>query len=633
MKYDIFISYKRLGASSATAAYLYELLQQRGYNVFFDRKEMRSGKFNDQLLEHISNATDIIILLEEDSLKSWFNAPSRNSSRTFSREGTQDRVEIDTNFREDPYKTDWFCREIMHALSLEGKNIIPILLNGYNMPEGKELPPEMAELSLHNALSLEISEIEDFYEKYFIEQGYLKSKPANLSLTKRFQSKGGIVGCFLFYTDANSCDLYECGDKITTLTDDNDEWHPFRYPVNFAGEHRFKAFNNDSCEIITLRCDVETNSQKYIQVQFNDNRDLWTLTEEEINAQKDAKLLYDWGRGLFEGTSKHEPNVALSFECLRRSIDLGCEEAMDYVCSQVSSLEDNNKASGEEAFKWYSVAAKNGNENAQFCLGEAYRLGDGIEQNNWKAFLWYTKAAEHGLIFAQTLVGYMYSEGEGVEQNYEKAFEWYTKAAEQGEEIAQRLLGNMFRKGEGVEQNYEKAFEWYTKAAEQGDAIAQRLLGNMYREGEGVEQNYEKAFEWYTKAAEQGEATAQWLLGNMYSEGEGVKQDHAKAFEWYTKAAEQGDEFALNLLAWQYHLMGDYEKALPWAERAIEAAPDDPNVLDTLATVYEGLGYYKEALEQFEKCLKTYKDDGDIEGIRETKKKITALKEKMKSSK
>ena len=100
MKYDIFISYKRKGASSPTAAYLYEFLQQKGYNVFFDRKEMRSGKFNEQLLEHISNATDIIILLDEESLGSWF----------------------DNRSREEPYKADGFFKEVMHVLSIQGKN-------------------------------------------------------------------------------------------------------------------------------------------------------------------------------------------------------------------------------------------------------------------------------------------------------------------------------------------------------------------------------------------------------------------------------------------------------------------------------------------------------------------------------
>ena len=174
MKYDIFISYKRKGASSATAAYLYEILLQKGYNVFFDRKEMRSGKFNEQLLEHISNATDIIILLEEESLGSWFNYRTIKKRQSVSDDDPTGGFEqdSDSDFQEEPYKSDWFCKEVIYSLSLEGKNIIPILLNGYTMPEVKDLPPEMADLSLHNALSLEISEAPEFYEKYFVEQGY-----------------------------------------------------------------------------------------------------------------------------------------------------------------------------------------------------------------------------------------------------------------------------------------------------------------------------------------------------------------------------------------------------------------------------------------------------------------------------
>ena len=617
MKYDIFISYKRKGASSATAAYLYEILLQKGYNVFFDRKEMRSGKFNEQLLEHISNATDIIILLEEESLGSWFNYRSRKKDRS-----------IESDLPDEPYKTDWFCREIMHALSLEGKNIIPILLNGYSMPEGKDLPPEMAELSLHNALSLEISDAPEFYEKYFVEQGYLKSKPANLSLARNYQSKGGLVGCFLFYTEVESCDLFECGEKIASLTDDDDEWHPFRYPVNFAGEHRFKAINNDSCDTVTIRCSVDTYCQQYVQIQFSDNRNLWELTQEDIDSHDDADQLYKWGLGLFDGTPKHEPDIARSFECLNKAISLGHQEALSFVSSQGTGLISQKKAAKEVAIKWYTIAAENGNTDAQFNLGHAYHNGEGVEQDYGKAIEWFSKAAEQGDSQAQSNLGGMYRFGIGVEQDYGKAIEWYSKAVEKGNSRVQIILGSRYRKGYRVEQDYAKAIEWYSKAAEQGDSLAQIDLGNMYLKGEGVEQDYGKAIEWYSKAAEQGDSQAQINLGYMYCEGKGVEQDYGKAIEWYSKAAEQGNKRALNSLAWIYHLMGDYEKALPWAEKAIEARPDDPNVIDTLATVYEDLNRYDEALVQFERCLKLYEENGDEEGKQRTIEKIKALKEK-----
>ena len=147
MKYDIFISYKRLGVSSATAAVLYQMLQQKGYNVFFDRKEMRSGKFNEQLLEHIGNATDVIILLEEASLGSWFNYRPRprkenvlvGEGDSFGDNDSMDASDLDSGIKEEPYKSDWFCKEVMYSLTLKGKNIIPILLGGYHMPEGKDL--------------------------------------------------------------------------------------------------------------------------------------------------------------------------------------------------------------------------------------------------------------------------------------------------------------------------------------------------------------------------------------------------------------------------------------------------------------------------------------------------------------
>ena len=549
MKYDIFISYKRRGASSATAAYLYELLRQKGYNVFFDRKEMRSGKFNDQLLEHISNATDIIILLEDGSLASWFDYRSNKKGRSFGGLGISASSEMAKSIQEEePYKTDWFCREIIYALSLTGKNIVPILLNGYTMPGKSELPPEMEDLSLHNALSLDISEIEEFYDKYFVEQGYLKSRPSNLSLTKRYNNKGGVVGCFLFYTDVDSCDLYECGELIATLTDNEDEWHPFRYPVSFAGEHRFKVINNDSCEVITIKREISANCQQYVQIQFTDTRNIWALTEEEINSQQDKKVLYNWGVWLFDGNSKHEPDIKRSFDCLSRAVSLGSQEALLFINNQGYGLVSQKKAPLEVAFKWYQIAAEHGNIDAQINMGNAYIESYGVKQDYRKALEWFQKAAEQGESDAQYNIGYMYTNGYGVEQDYQKAFEWFMKAAEQGNANATNNIGYMYENGYGVEQDYQKAFEWYMKAAQQGNIEAQYNIGNMYFNGMGIEKNYEEAFSWMEKAALQGHTPAMTGLGICYYYGYGVKRSKDTGRSWVNKAAIMGDEYAKETL-------------------------------------------------------------------------------------
>ena len=221
--------------------------------------------------------------------------------------------------------------------------------------------------------------------------------------------------------------------------------------------------------------------------------------------------------------------------------------------------------------------------------------------------------------------------------DYDKALEYYKLALVIQEKVlgkehpdTARSYGNigLVYKNRG---DYNKALEFYKKAAEQDDAEAQCRLAFMYDNGQGTEQNYDKAIEWYRKAAEQGHARAQCNLGYLYEVGHGVEMDKTIAVEWYQKAAEQGYKPAYNELAWTYHLMGKYEEALPWAERAISVEPSDPAVIDTIATVYQGLGRYNEAMKQFKLCLKLRKEQNQKkEKIHETEVKIAELKDLMK---
>ena len=84
-------------------------------------------------------------------------------------------------------------------------------------------------------------------------------------------------------------------------------------------------------------------------------------------------------------------------------------------------------------------------------------------------------------------------------------------------------------------------------------------------------------------------------------------------------------------MSWYLHILGKYDEALPWAEKAAEAFPQNPNIIDTLASVYQDLGRYDDALEQFELCLKLYKEQENSEGINKTDTKIAELKELMKN--
>lgn len=121
VRHDIFISYRREGGFE-TARYLYDHLRQDGYSVTFDLDTLRSGRFDEALLQRIDECTDFVIVLN----KGCFD---RTLAPAFPREN------------------DWLRRELGHALEKK-KNVIPVLLAGFEFPEG--LPEDIAEVRFMN---------------------------------------------------------------------------------------------------------------------------------------------------------------------------------------------------------------------------------------------------------------------------------------------------------------------------------------------------------------------------------------------------------------------------------------------------------------------------------------------------
>jgi len=117
-------------------------------------------------------------------------------------------------------------------------------------------------------------------------------------------------------------------------------------------------------------------------------------------------------------------------------------------------------------------AADQGDADAQFNLGVAYRTGRGVPQDGVEAVAWWRKAAEKGLASAQFNLGYAYAQGQGVPQDDAQAMSWYLQSAEQGNADAQFNLGETYAKGWGVPQDDAQALAWYRKAAERGNVRA-----------------------------------------------------------------------------------------------------------------------------------------------------------------
>ena len=95
----------------------------------------------------------------------------------------------------------------------------------------------------------------------------------------------------------------------------------------------------------------------------------------------------------------------------------------------------------------YNEAANKNDAAAQYELGKRYYTGrtgagryGGHKQDYNKAFKWWLLAAEQGNAYAQNFLGRCYENGRGVDKDLNEAIKWYRKAAEQGHESAKNRL-------------------------------------------------------------------------------------------------------------------------------------------------------------------------------------------------
>ena len=271
-----------------------------------------------------------------------------------------------------------------------------------------------------------------------------------------------------------------------------------------------------------------------------------------IHVETNEELALKWIRAAATNTNKE---FRLS-STLRREV----QETLESVEARTVSPSKTNRplavgtstADVAQKLQANREAAEQGDPAGQYNLGQMYREGLGVRQDDVEAAKWYRKAAEQGVASAENNLAIMYLKGKGVLQDKLEAAKWFRKAAEQGHPEAQFMLGQMYYFGDGLGQEYQNAKVWFEKAAAQGDPRAEFNLGVMYAEGQGVKRNSGERIKWYRKAAEHGHPVAQCNIAVLYQEGLNIPQDYGEAFRWFRKAAEAGDAPAQRGLAVLY---------------------------------------------------------------------------------
>jgi cell division septation protein DedD len=124
--------------------------------------------------------------------------------------------------------------------------------------------------------------------------------------------------------------------------------------------------------------------------------------------------------------------------------------------------------------EWRPLADK-GNPDAQFNMGQAYRLGRGVPADLKIAGSWYQKAAAQGHEQAQANFGViLYEAGKRAE-----AMTWIRKAADRGDARAQYILGIELSNGDLLKRDFGRAYAYMSRSASQGLPAAGKALAEM----------------------------------------------------------------------------------------------------------------------------------------------------------
>ena len=121
--------------------------------------------------------------------------------------------------------------------------------------------------------------------------------------------------------------------------------------------------------------------------------------------------------------------------------------------------------------------AEQGNADAAFNLGQAYRLGRGVAVDLAAARSWLEKAARANHLDAQATLGLLLFDS----GSREAALQWLKRAAERGEPRALLVYGTALFNGDGVQRDPVLAYAYVSRSAAQGLEPAKTTLAELDR--------------------------------------------------------------------------------------------------------------------------------------------------------
>lgn len=140
-----------------------------------------------------------------------------------------------------------------------------------------------------------------------------------------------------------------------------------------------------------------------------------------------------------------------------------------------AGIEAWQKADYAAAVAIWRPLAESGDADAQFNLGQAYRLGRGVKIDLASAKDWLERAALQDHVDAQATLGLLLF-GSG---NQAEGTRWLKQAAEKGEPRAMLIYGTALFNGDGVPQDRVLGYAYVSRSSAQGLGPAKATLAQM----------------------------------------------------------------------------------------------------------------------------------------------------------
>lgn len=149
--------------------------------------------------------------------------------------------------------------------------------------------------------------------------------------------------------------------------------------------------------------------------------------------------------------------------------------AMPATADTKAGVDAWSRGAYEDAVKAWRKPASEGDAEAQFNLGQAYKLGRGVKSDLDIALDWYRKAAARGHLQAADSCGHLLH----YQQKIPQALPFLIASSDRGEPRAQYLLATELFNGVHISKDWVRAYALMTRASSSGLASASRSLAQM----------------------------------------------------------------------------------------------------------------------------------------------------------